>query len=482
MEQTERRIPTDSAAAGRSRNPWSYIIFPAAAMLLGWGLRGYIGGGPFGAMIPGAFVALSLAMLLRLPVESASVLTLFSAVGIGLGGEMTYGQTLGLLKNVDTLWWGIMGTTLKGSVWGLTGGIVLAMGLIYRNLSRKNIVYTFLLLLAGMLVGIKLINQPMLIYFSDPLNPRPESWAALLTGSLFMLLYLRKKISAADFRIISRMALGGLIGGGAGFGLGSLWMVLGFQLPGVVFNSWWKAMEFTFGMLLGAGLGFACWSCCRDSCPAMSNPPKKPLAQSGNIWIELIITFLVALVIFWLIPHFIDPYADARYQQGHFLMAGPVDLARLLSNFAVGGFLLILLVMVYPSVAWQFCITLTFCHTMIDFLRDVYPEAPGASPFTLYFLLVFLSTLLVGLGTAWLQRKNHSVRNLFLLLVWSCMAVAFLRLGFFENPLQVEGLSLCGLVCGKFFVHLVFVASAIFISWYSLKKVKNGPAPNMLSQ
>ena len=36
-----------------------YIFFPALAMMLGWGLRGHIGGGPFGAMIPGAMVALS---------------------------------------------------------------------------------------------------------------------------------------------------------------------------------------------------------------------------------------------------------------------------------------------------------------------------------------------------------------------------------------------------------------------------------------
>ncbi len=42
----------------------TYLLFPAIAMLLGWGLRGYIGGGPFGAMIPGAMVALAISMLL----------------------------------------------------------------------------------------------------------------------------------------------------------------------------------------------------------------------------------------------------------------------------------------------------------------------------------------------------------------------------------------------------------------------------------
>jgi hypothetical protein len=476
MNQPEEKIQKNPRHAELSTSLWSYVIFPSAAMLLGWGLRGYIGGGPFGAMIPGAFVAMSLALLLRLPVKSASILTLFSAVGIGLGGEMTYGQTLGLLKNGDTLWWGLLGTTLKGSVWGVTGGIVLSLGLVYRNLSRKTIVTTFLLLLAGMVAGFKLVNQPMLVYFSDPAQPRPESWAAFLTGSLLMLYYIRKRVSPAGFRIISRMALGGLIGGGAGFGLGSLWMVAGFQLPGVIFDSWWKAMEFTFGMLLGAGLGVACWSCYRNSCPAMSDPPEKPSSQPGNAPAELAITFLAALVVFWLIPHSLDPYVDRNYRQGLFLMPGAVDLAKLLSNFAVYGFLMILLTMGYPSVAWQFGITLTFSHTVIDFLRDIYPEAPGSSPFTLYFLLIFLSALLVGLCTARLQRKDHPVRNLFLLLIWSCMGIAFLRLGFFENPGQVKGLTLCGLVCGKFFVHLIFLVSAVYISWYSIKRTNDGRA------
>ena len=80
-----------------------YILFPAISMLLGWGLRGYIGGGPFGAMIPGAMVALSLSMLLELPMAITSVLVVFGVIGVGLGGEMTYGQTLGFLKNPDTM-------------------------------------------------------------------------------------------------------------------------------------------------------------------------------------------------------------------------------------------------------------------------------------------------------------------------------------------------------------------------------------------
>jgi hypothetical protein len=39
-------------------------------MLLGWGLRGYIGGDPDGALIPGVLVALSLCLLLGYKIET----------------------------------------------------------------------------------------------------------------------------------------------------------------------------------------------------------------------------------------------------------------------------------------------------------------------------------------------------------------------------------------------------------------------------
>ena len=37
-----------------SRSDLAWVLVPAVVMSLGWGLRGYIGGGPFGAMIPEA--------------------------------------------------------------------------------------------------------------------------------------------------------------------------------------------------------------------------------------------------------------------------------------------------------------------------------------------------------------------------------------------------------------------------------------------
>ena len=150
-------------------------------MLLGWGLRGYIGGGPYGALIPGSFVALSLCLLLGYRMETAAVAALFGAVGVGYGGNMTYGQTLGFLRDTPTIYWGVLGCLLKGGVWGLLGGAVLGMGLARDHYDRKTLLIAFLLTLPAFVLGVQLINEPKLLYFSDPVNkPRDESWAGLL--------------------------------------------------------------------------------------------------------------------------------------------------------------------------------------------------------------------------------------------------------------------------------------------------------------
>ena len=53
----------------------------------------------------------------------------------GFGGNMTYGQTLGLTQNApvignwEALRWGLLGTTIKGAIWIGFAGLFLGMGL-----------------------------------------------------------------------------------------------------------------------------------------------------------------------------------------------------------------------------------------------------------------------------------------------------------------------------------------------------------------
>lgn len=448
---------------------WLFVVFPALAMLLGWGLRGHIGGGPFGAMIPGAFVALSLALLLELPAAATSVLMVFAVFGIGMGGEMTYGQTLGFLRIPETVWWGTAGTTLKGAVWGLLGGALLSMGFVFERIPKKTTILAILLLFIGMFVGFKLVNDPRLLYFSDPEKPRPESWAALLFGAIFLLTYLKFKIAIPDFKIIFRFAFIGMIGGALGFGLGGFWMVLGSHLPDVIFTNWWKAMEFTFGLLFGASLGYAAWLN-RDT--LMKQEKLKLKTETNNFppHEELGIVLITALLVYWLIPNSLEPFFDSARESTGFFVSVFWEITRLIVNYSFYGFLFVLLLIRFPKIGWQIGITLTFCHTAIDLFRDFYPGVNTWSPFTMHFLFVFLMTVVVALLTVYFSRKEKATGNLFLLLIWSCILVSMLRMTIHPSGLNTSGLSICEAVCGKYVVDIFFVVSALVLSFMISKK------------
>jgi hypothetical protein len=242
---------------GKAYPLWLYILLPAITMLLGWGLRGFIGGGPFGAMIPGAMLTLTICMLLEIPVGAAGIIIVFGTAGISMGGEMTYGQTLGFLRHPETIGWGTCGTTVKGGVWGLAGGVFIGLGLIQKEIKFNAVVTGLLLFLVGFLIGVKLINDPKFIYFSDPLNkPRHESWAGLLFAAIFLLAWLKATINRDLFRLVFRFALYGAIGGALGFGLGALWLAIGFLvLKHSWISEWWKLMEFSFGFIMGSFFG-----------------------------------------------------------------------------------------------------------------------------------------------------------------------------------------------------------------------------------
>jgi hypothetical protein len=450
-----------------------FIALPALAMMLGWGLRGHIGGGPFGAMIPGAMVALSISLLLKLPAAATSIVVVFGVFGIGLGGEMTYGQTLGFLRNPDTVWWGTAGTTLKGAVWGLLGGTVLSLGFLFRRVPKRIIISALLLMLAGFFLGFKLVNEPMLLYFSDPAKPRAESWAALLFGAVAIIVYLKFKLKQEEFKLLLRFALYGLVGGGLGFGLGGFWMVLGSHLPEVIYSDWWKAMEFTFGLLLGASLGWAAWKS-RKEIQSYNQADKISEKHSLSIMGELGILFAVAVFTHWLWPNLLESFVDAGSVNDGFGLFVVQGIARVMVNYAFYGFIFVLVIMRFPRMAWQIGITLTFCHAAIDLIRDFYPDLNPWAPFTMHFFWVFLMTAVVAVLTAIYSRRKNSTVNLFMLLIWSCIAVSLLRLAFLSGSLSVSGMSFCEAVCDRFFVDIFFIVNAIALNWILLKRIKPG--------
>ena len=95
---------------------WQSILLPAMAGAMGWGIRGQYGH-ETGAMIAGVLVSLVLVFLHcpRAAVVPAARAAAFGAIGMGIGGSMTYGQTIGLTQNPalighwDAWWWGMLG-------------------------------------------------------------------------------------------------------------------------------------------------------------------------------------------------------------------------------------------------------------------------------------------------------------------------------------------------------------------------------------
>lgn len=237
-----------------------WILLPAFAMSLGWGWRGYIGGGPFGAMIPGAMVVLVLCLLAGLDARRSALAAALGAVGVGFGGEMTYGQTVGFVRDPQAFEWGLLGLALKGAVWGLLGGAVVGIGFYLASGRRAKLELPLVGLVVGSALGWAVVNAPKLVYFSDRVDrPREEVWAGLLLGALVLIgLFV---VRQSDARPVLRFALAGLAGGWFGFGGGGLWIYLGSRLAAAPdWVAWWKLMEFTFGLLFGAALGWAAWA------------------------------------------------------------------------------------------------------------------------------------------------------------------------------------------------------------------------------
>lgn len=455
---------------------WTFALFPGIAMLLGWGLRGYIGGGPFGAMIPGCFLALSLSILLRHDRGTAAVMALFGAIGIGYGGEMTYGQTLGLACKSETLMWGFLGVTVKGAVWGLLGGAVLGVGLTLKQYKRFHVFMAFGLTVLFFLLGWKLINEPRWIYFSDPINkPRDESWAGLLLAALVFLTYLKKKGTREQGHIPLRFALWGALGGGFGFGAGTIFLALGPHLPvPQQWFGWWKAMEFFFGLALGVVYGLCAYGVRQELVGnARENTSETKMLLPGLALLILMIVFFCAF------PLLESMREEPVWQKIPLLN----DLFRVLYTFVFFGAVCIFLGLKSNSLAWQIAVTITFFHTVFDLGGD------AASTFGIEIstggkmLILAVVTAAMAVLVQWFQRQSQAIPRLYLLVLWSCYGVACIRTFAHKGILQgsegiVSGLrSLVESHPAIVPVHLIFTVSAIITTVYILRLVQSGNEP-----
>jgi hypothetical protein len=324
-----------------------FLLLPSIAMSLGWGLRGTIGGGQIGGMIPGAMMALCLCHLLGWR-RSVGIAAAFGAVGVGLGGQETYGQTIGFLRSSETVAWGLTGLAIKGAQWGLAGGVFAGLGLMLEKYRAREIAIGLALLVLGTALATKFIDEPKLLYFSNRLDkPREEVWAGLLAGGTGLVAWLA---SVRRERVSMAFAGWGMVAGGLGFCLGGVFIATGVVLPPPYKQwSWWKVMEFTFGLLFGLGLGVAAYRARdelrrqHDEAPA---PRPDPLASAGAAW-QFLAGLALAAGALWF--QFTVPYR-AIYTVVGAGLAG----AALLSN----------------TLAWHVALSMTIVGFGRDFLNE----------------------------------------------------------------------------------------------------------------
>ena len=324
-----------------------FLLLPAIAMSLGWGLRGTIGGGQIGALIPGVIVMLSLAHLLGWK-SSLGIVAAIGSVGIGLGGQETYGQTIGFLRDPKTVVWGLSGLTLKGAMWGISGGVLVGLAFMHSKYRWWEIAVGLLVMVAVTLLGRELIDKPKYVYFSNLLDkPREEAWVGLTLGGLSLLIYL---LALRRENVSLQFGLGGLVAGAAGFGIGSLFLALGNALPKPYFGwQWWKMMEFTFGALYGLGLGAMAYRLRRELRTVDQEMSVfEPLDPLGKLPLEMmtILGLSVAMVAIQL-----NFGLDLR------------------TSFTVVAAGLILLSLRSNQLGWQVALSLTICGFLRDFLR-----------------------------------------------------------------------------------------------------------------
>ena len=368
-----------------TRPLWQWCMLGAVAMSLGWGLRGSIGGGSLGAMIPGAMIGLVLCWLLNRNAD-AGFIAAFAAIGVGFGGQETYGQTVGLSRVPETFWWAILGFVIKGAVWGLLGGAFIGIALDRQRHTNAHLLAGFALLVFGTWLGWQVVDSPKLIYFSNRFDrPREEVWAGLWLGGLLLLAWLRS-------RVPSMFALYGAIGGGVGFGLGASLQPLGTAAWTGMPLGWWKTMELTFGAILGLAYVACAWRLRQQLAGTGSTAPAAhPLPRA-------FVTAILAI--------------------GIVMVVGPRVPLRF--DYTVTGAVLAGLVLFSDSLAWQTAITATVAAFGWDFI-----DYQTFAPVPLLSTIVVAATVVVVVLVA---RHPHP-RPMLLLLTWGAVASAFRFLG-----------------------------------------------------
>lgn len=426
------------------------VLAGAAAGAMGWGIRGQYGH-ETGAMIAGLLVSLVIVLGIR-PDASRHVAlraVAFGTIGVGFGGAMTYGQTLGLshdpalVGHWDALGWGLLGVALKGAVWIGWFGACLGMGLSPVRYRAREMALLMLALVGATFVGTWLFNAPFdpdarvlpRLYFSadwhwqpdaPSLTPRREVWGGLLVALVALGAYVRLvRRDAATLRLLRW----GVVGGGLGFPLGQSLQAWHAWNPEVFASgvwarldphiNWWNTMETTFGAVMGAAVTWGAWRH-RHAWAPMTTPAVTSL-PAGFEWAG-ITTHVVLLVL----AEFTDVPVLGRYADISLLM-GVLPLALV----AEGRWA--------PAVL---ALPVTLLPIAGKTVRRLVYQEQAIAPLAGWLLYGVVPLALMGAAAWWLTRRqeledetgrgaHRDVRRALRLATWTCVALNF---AFFAYP------------------------------------------------
>lgn len=255
------------------------LLCCALGLSYAWGMRGTPIGHGSGAMLPGAMLGLFTAAAAETlgidnAAENAVILAGVGAAAMFPGGEMTYGQTIGLAHRGGALsfWRGQLGLALKGFLWFQCAAAYIMLGLSV-FCGNRIAGWEICLVAAGSMLlrsfGIWLLNRPHeprrgiypKIYFSIT---RPEVWGGYLCVSAGLIWYMALRLEWLALCVSLAAGAGAAVGwffgnmihrrfketaSGRPF-LGRL----GRYLEG------WKAMECAIGFAGGAGMLGGLWA------------------------------------------------------------------------------------------------------------------------------------------------------------------------------------------------------------------------------
>lgn len=419
-----------------------FLLLPTVAMSLGWGLRGTIGGSQIGAMIPGSMVTLCLCLLLGWR-NSLGIVVALGTVGVGLGGQETYGQTIGFLRDINTVPWGLLGLTIKGAVWGLSGGALIGLAFMHSKYKWHEIAIALGLSMVATWLGREYLDQPKYIYFSNLLDkPREEIWIGLTLGALAFTGYLT---SLRRERVTLAFAFGGLLAGAAGFGGGSLFLALGNRLPRPYLGwPWWKCMEFSFGALYGLGLGALTWRWrteLREVDHSMDRMPKSDAFANVPLLLMIELGLVAALSTIY------GNFQWIKYRGAFSILAPILVMNALPSN----------------RLAWHIALTATFAGFFRDYLAGGVERNWFGEEWYTANNIAIATVLFAAIVVLLDLRKSLTPTVALLLMTW-----ASTPFGLAKMLIVKSGKPFSELGPEAYFVPLVFAVELVVTTWLVL--------------